>query len=169
MTTTDEPRLRIGILGTANIARKNARAIHKSRRCELIAIASRRPERATEWAQSVAPWFGPGGVRAYGSYDELLACADIDAVYVPLPTALHATWVRRVADAKKHVLLEKPVALSAAAFLELVQYCRARGVRVMDGTMFVHHPRHASLLTLLDPADAGLGYVVLYIYIYVCA
>jgi predicted dehydrogenase len=72
------PPLRIGIMGTANIARKNARAIHKSERCELVAVASRTAERASEWASHVAPWFGSSGVRALGSYEELLACADVE-------------------------------------------------------------------------------------------
>ena len=74
-----------------------------------------------------------GSARAYGSYEEVLADPEVDAVYVPLPTTLHVRWVRLAAEAGKAVLLEKPIALTAAATDEVVGACRGAGVQLMDG------------------------------------
>ena len=78
--------------------------------------------------------------RAYGSYEEVLADPEVDAVYVPLPTTLHVRWVRLAAEAGKAVLLEKPIALTAAATDEVVGACREAGVQLMDGA----RPRSAA-------------------------
>lgn len=149
--------LRVGVLGTASIARKNARALARSGECELIAVASRSLARAQAWAEPLSLWFGGKAPRALGSYEELLALPELDAVYVPLPTSAHMVWVARAAAARKHVLLEKPVALSAQQFERMLDECREAGVRLMDGTMFVHHPRHHALLQLLASDDAPIG------------
>lgn len=147
--------LRVGVLGTANIARKNARALFKSRECELVAVASRDPAKAAAWAADMAG-YGAGGKVRTCSYEALLADAEVDAVYVPLPTALHAEWVPKCAAAGKHVLLEKPVAIDAAKFDGIVKACEDADVALMDGTMFMHHPRFHALTRLLDPADRAL-------------
>src|SRR5205823_3488505 len=74
--------------------------------------------------------------QSYGSYEQLLADPAIDAVYHPLPNHLHDEWTRKAADAGKHVLCEKPLTTDAKSAEALVAYCRAKGVRLMDGFMW---------------------------------
>src|SRR5438309_1372340 len=95
-------RLRWGVLGTARIAAGAVvPAIKRSEKSELVAVASRDLGQARAWAQE------RGAPKAFGSYDEMLASDEIDAVYVPLPNALHKEWAIRAARQGKHVLVEK--------------------------------------------------------------
>jgi predicted dehydrogenase len=87
---------------------------------------------------------------AYGSYEELLAARNVDAVYIPLPTALRKEWVIRAARAGKHVLSEKPCAATAADLEEMLEACRKGGVQFMDGTMFSHSLRLSAMRKVLD-------------------
>src|ERR1044071_2954397 len=108
-----EEKLRWGILSTAQIGRKNWKAIRHSGNGRIVAVASRSLENSRRFiaqCQADAP-FEPAP-RALGSYEELLAAADVDAVYIPLPTGLRKEWVIRAAEAGKHVLCEKPCAVS---------------------------------------------------------
>jgi predicted dehydrogenase len=133
---------RWGILGTAEIARKNWLAIRNAENCTLTAVASRDPERCGRFiadCQRHAPFAPPP--HAFGSYEELLASDTVDAVYVPLPTGIRKPWLIRAAEAGKHVLSEKPVAAAAADLQEILTACRRNGVQFMDGVMFVHSRR----------------------------
>ena len=94
---------------------------------------------------------------AHGSYEALLDDPTIDAVYIPLPNTLHAEWTRKAADRGKHVLCEKPLTPTAAEAAELVAYCRAKSVKLMDGFMWPHHPRTARLRQLLDSGEHRRG------------
>ena len=87
--------VRVGIAGAASIAKKNARAIARSERCALVALASRSPAKAKAFVDEL----GLANVRLLGSYDALLADGEVDAVYVPLPTTLHLDFVRKCAAA----------------------------------------------------------------------
>jgi predicted dehydrogenase len=78
-------------------------------------------------------------VTLYDSYQNVLDDARVNAVYIPLPTTLHLEWVTLAARAHKHVLLEKPVAINAAEFKQMMDVCRENGVMLMDGTMYMHH------------------------------
>ncbi|HEY8503111.1 MAG TPA: Gfo/Idh/MocA family oxidoreductase, partial [Gemmataceae bacterium] len=128
-------KLRWGILGVAKINERLLPAFRASQTAELVAIASRSTERAHRAADEA-------GVRKFhGSYEALLDNPEVEAVYVPLPNSLHADWTRRAADRGKHVLCEKPLTPTAGTAAELVEYCRAKGVRLMDGFMWPHHPR----------------------------
>ena len=102
-------KIRWGVLGVANIAvKKVIPAMQNGHFCEITAIASRDAARAkSAAAQLNIP-------KSYGSYQELLADPEIQAVYIPLPNHLHVPWSIRCARAGKHVLCEKPVALSAS-------------------------------------------------------
>ena len=130
--------VRVGIVGAASIAKKNARAIQRSERCALVAVASRTMAKAEAWVAELG--FG-ASCRCVEGYEHLLAAADVDAVYVPLPTSLHLDFVVKAAAAGKHVLVEKPVGRTAAEVRAMVDACRAAGVALLDGTMFVHHAR----------------------------
>jgi predicted dehydrogenase len=147
MTTT--ARLRWGILGVARINERLLPAFRRAAHAELRAIASRTPDRARAAANA------HGIPTPHGSYEALLADPDVDAVYIPLPNTLHAEWTRRAAEAGKHVLCEKPLTPTTEEARELVDFCRARGVRLMDGFMWPHHPRTARLRERLDDGAVG--------------
>ena len=128
-------RVRWGILSTANIASKLAQAINLAQDAELIAIASRTHERATEWAKKHSV------PVAYGTYHELLSDSSLDAIYIPLPPSMHAEWTIRAAENGKHVLCEKPLSVTADEATVMADACRQNGVQLMDGVMWVHHER----------------------------
>src|SRR5437763_5556171 len=101
-------KVRWGVLGAANIAvKKVIPAMQRGEWCEVAALASRNLEKAQRFALEL------GIPKVYGSYDELLADRAIEAVYNPLPNHLHVPWSIKAAEAGKHVLCEKPIALSA--------------------------------------------------------
>ena len=127
--------LRFGVLGCASIAvRKMIPAIARSQRCEVVAIASRDAGRASAAATDL------GIARHHGSYDELLADPDVEAVYIPLPNHLHAAWTLRAAEAGKHVLCEKPLALDTTEAAGIIEGCRRAGVVLMEAFMYRVHP-----------------------------
>jgi predicted dehydrogenase len=148
---------RWGILGTANIARKNWKAILNSENATLIAVASRDAARARQFVddcQSTTPY--DDVPLALGSYDELLASRTVDAVYIPLPTAVRKEWVVRAARAGKHVLVEKPCAVDEGQLHEMLDACRDHNVQFMDGVMFLHSARMALIREVLhDGASVG--------------
>lgn len=142
--------LRVGFLSTAQIGRKVSWAA-KEAGVALSAVASRDLAKAEAFA---AAW---GFAKAYGSYDELLADPDIDAVYIPLPTALHCEWVLKAAAAGKSVLLDKPCATSLGELARMTRACAAAGVQYMDNTMFMHGDRMAAMEAYLRGPGAPLG------------
>jgi predicted dehydrogenase len=146
---------RWGILGTAGIARKNWQAIALSGNSALVAVASRSLERAREFVaecQAACPL--PGAPEAVGSYDELLTRPDVDAVYVPLPTGVRKEWVLKAAAAGKHVLVEKPVGVTAADVRDMLAACEREGVQLMDGVMFMHSRRLDALRRTLGDGES---------------
>ncbi|MBA4138201.1 MAG: oxidoreductase [Opitutus sp.] len=150
--------LRWGFLSTANICRQNWRALHASGTNVVTALASRdqaRAQRFVDENQLTTPM--PRVPVAFGSYEELLASPEVDAVYIPLPTGLRAEWIVQAAEAGKHVLGEKPAACSAPELENVLNACRRNGVQFMDGVMFMHHPRLAHLRALFDGTPSPLG------------
>jgi predicted dehydrogenase len=146
---------RWGILGTADIARKNWKAIALAGNATVAAVASRSPERSREFVdrcQSARPL--PAVPAALGSYDELLARPDVDAVYVPLPTGVRKEWVLKAAEAGKHVLVEKPVGVTVDDVREMIAACERRRVQLMDGVMFMHSRRLPALRATLDDGES---------------
>lgn len=143
-------RLRFGVLGTANIARNQVHpAIQSSRQAELLAIASRDGARAREFARkSDIP-------KAYGSYEALLDDAEIEAVYIPLPNSMHHEWAIRAAEKGKHVLCEKPLAISVIQAREMQAAADANGVTLMEAFMYRFHPRTRKLLDLVERGTVG--------------
>jgi predicted dehydrogenase len=144
-------KLRFGILGAADIARKNWKSIFNSGNSVVTAVASRdiaRSRRFIKELQAEAP-FETTPV-ALGSYEVLLASKNVDAVYIPLPTGLRKEWVLRAVAAGKHVICEKPCALSAADLRKMISACRKNRVQFMDGVMFMHNPRLNRIRKVLD-------------------
>ncbi len=149
MTNPAKEKIRWGILSTANIATKVARGIDLAENAELIAIASRDQERASSWAAEHGP------ERAYGSYEALLEDPEIDAVYIPLPPSMHREWTIKAAQHSKHILCEKPLAVSAAQAREMAAVCKENKVQLMDGVMWVHHERTEEMKNLLGAGSLG--------------
>ncbi|MFB6309471.1 MAG: Gfo/Idh/MocA family protein [Haloarculaceae archaeon] len=136
--------MRFGVLSTADIAREDViPGIRKSPH-EVTAIASRDADRARQVANDL------GIPRSYGSYEDLLADDEIDAVYNPLPNGLHAEWTERAADHGKHVLCEKPLTADAEAAADLFDYCAERDVVLMEAFMYQFHPRTHRLREIVE-------------------
>jgi predicted dehydrogenase len=146
-----EHKVRWGILGAAQIARKNWKAIRNSGNSTVVAVASRDIARARQFiteCQASAPM--ETAPRALGSYEELLAAKDVDAVYIPLPTGTRKEWVIRAAKAGKHIVCEKPCATSVTDLAEMLATCREHHVQFMDGVMFMHSRRLEHMRAVLD-------------------
>jgi predicted dehydrogenase len=141
---------RWGILGTANIARKNWQSIRNSGNGRLVAVASRTRERAQQFIDECGSEVAFSPAPRPTSYDELLASPEIDAVYIPLPTGIRKEWVLKAAKAGKHVLCEKPCGSTAAEVAEMLEACRAANVQFMDGVMFMHSARLPAMRATLD-------------------
>ena len=146
---------RWGILGTAGIARKNWDSIKNSGNATLTAVGSRSTERAQQFIDECQAnvTFSPAP-RAIGTYEGLLNAADVDAVYIPLPTGIRKEWVIRAADAGKHVMVEKPVGCNAADVAEMIAACKKNNVQFMDGVMFMHSARLPKLREVLDDGES---------------
>ncbi|MGA2132147.1 MAG: Gfo/Idh/MocA family oxidoreductase [Bryobacteraceae bacterium] len=129
-------KVRWGVLGAADIALKKViPAMQRGEWSEIAAIASRDPAKARQSAQAL------GIPKAYGSYEELLADPEIEAIYNPLPNHLHVPWSIRAAEAGKHVLCEKPVALDAAEARTLLAAQARTGVKIGEAFMVRTHPQ----------------------------
>ena len=143
-------RLRWGVLGVAKIATaKVVPAMQLARHCEVVAIASRDPEKARQAAGAL------GIPRAYGSYEALLADHEVDAVYNPLPNHLHVPWTTKAAEAGKHVLCEKPIALTADEARTLLAVRDRTGVRIQEAFMVRTHPQWRRAKALVDEGRLG--------------
>jgi D-xylose 1-dehydrogenase (NADP+, D-xylono-1,5-lactone-forming) len=145
----DGRRVSWGILGVAKINERLLPGFARAKWADLQAIASRSLDRAEAAAKAARI------PRAYSSYEALLDDPTIAAVYIPLPNSLHGEWTRRAAERGKHILCEKPLAPTASEAREVVDFCRARDVKLMDGFMWPHHPRTARLRQLLDSGAFG--------------
>jgi predicted dehydrogenase len=143
-------KLRIGILGTAAIARSLfVPGVQASQLVDVAAVASRDERRAQAMASDL------NIPRAHGSYASVLHDPDVDAVYIPLPNSLHVEWTIAAAKAGKHVLCEKPVANRAADAERMARACQDAGVILMEAFMWRHHPQHARVRELL--LDGAIG------------
>jgi len=128
-------KVRWGILSTADIGmEKVTPAIQAGENCDVVAIASRSQESAAAAAARL------GIPTAYGSYEDLLADENVDAVYIPLPNDMHAEWTMKAAAAGKHILCEKPLAMNAAQAEEMATACEDAGVKLAEAFMYRHHP-----------------------------
>ena len=142
-------KIRWGVLSTANIGRTQViPAIFRAENAEMAAISSR-GERVHTAAREL------GIPKAYESYEALLDDPDIDAVYIPLPNHLHKEWVIKAAKKGKHVLVEKPAALSAEEAQEMIEACSEQGVKFMEAFMYQLHPQHARVKEIIASGEIG--------------
>jgi D-xylose 1-dehydrogenase (NADP+, D-xylono-1,5-lactone-forming) len=144
------PKVRWGVLSTSNIGRRAVLpAIQRSSNGELVAVASRDAEKARAFAGEL------NIPRAYASYEQLLADPEIEAVYIPLPNSLHHEWTIKAAQAGKHILCEKPLALDAAECAEMEAAARDNGVLLMEAFMYRFHPQTKRVIELLRQGAIG--------------
>ncbi len=146
MTTT----VKWGVLSTANIGtQKVIPAIQAAPNCEVVAIAGRDIDVTRTSADQL------GIRRSHGSYQDLLDDPAIEAVYIPLPNHLHAEWTIRAAYAGKHVLCEKPLALSSTDALRMVDACAEADVKFMEAFMYRLHPSWQAALEMVRSGRIG--------------
>lgn len=143
--------VRWGLLSTARINERLIPAIKASERSELLAVASRNHEKAEVYARD------RGIPRAYGCYEDLLVDSDIDAVYLSLPNGLHAEWSIRSAEAGKHVLCEKPLAITPEEVDRMIVAARQHGVLIQEAAMYRFHPQTQTVQRLV--AEGAIGTV----------
>ncbi|WP_417524481.1 Gfo/Idh/MocA family protein [Marinovum sp.] len=142
--------VRWGILGAANFARKHmAPALQTARRGRLAALATSSAEKAVPF-QELTP-----EIAVFGDYDALLASDAVDAVYIPLPNHLHVEWTEKALRAGKHVLVEKPLAMSANEFDSVIALRDETGLVAAEAYMVVHHPRWQKVRELVQAGEIG--------------
>ena len=142
-------KLAWGILGAGNIAKQFAKGVAASHTGTLVAVGSRDQEKADKFA---AEFSVP---TAHGSYEALLADANVQAVYIATPHPNHAEWAIRAAAAKKHLLVEKPLALNHAEAMAIVEAARENDVFLMEAFMYRCHPVTQKLVELLRQRVIG--------------
>jgi predicted dehydrogenase len=139
-----------GVLGVANIAvKKVLPAMQRGEWCQIAAIASRDLQKAERAAKEL------GIGKAYGSYEELLADPEIEAVYNPLPNHLHVPWSIKAAEAGKHVLCEKPISLTVPEAMSLLRTRDRTGVKIEEAFMVRTHPQWCKAIDLVRTGKIG--------------
>jgi predicted dehydrogenase len=139
-----------GVLGVANIAvKKVLPAMQRGEWCQIAAIASRDLQKAEQAAKEL------GIGKAYGSYEELLADPEIEAVYNPLPNHLHVPWSIKAAEAGKHVLCEKPISLTVPEAMSLLRTRDRTGVKIEEAFMVRTHPQWCKAIDLVRTGKIG--------------
>lgn len=142
--------LRFGVLSTAKIgAQQVLPAIQQSQHARVSAVASRDSKKAKKLAKAI------GAPLSFGSYEELLACDEIDAVYIPLPSSHHVEWTIKAAAAGKHVLCEKPLALKAAEIKKVIKARDKYDVVVSEAFMVTYHPQWLKVKELIKTNKIG--------------
>ncbi|HEX9837827.1 MAG TPA: Gfo/Idh/MocA family oxidoreductase [Anaerolineales bacterium] len=138
-----------GLLSTARINRALITPLRSSKRNHLLAVASRTQESADRYARE---WKIP---RALGSYEALLADPEIDVIYNSLPNHLHAEWTIKAVEAGKHVLCEKPIALSVDELDAMKESARKHGRVVAEAFMYRHHPQTLKVQDIVKNGSLG--------------
>lgn len=146
---TQQAKIRWGILGAGAIAKRFSNGLRDSRTGILVAVGTRSESRVAE-LQAAYP-----GARVHASYEALLADPDVDAIYVGTPHPAHMHWTIRVAEAGKHVLCEKPIAINAYEAMAMVDAARKAGVFLMEAYMYRAHPQTARLLDIIRSGAVG--------------
>ena len=146
-------KLRWGILGAARVNERLLPAIVEAPNAQLVAIASRRPGAAAETLRKYAPQLE--GVQVYDNLEALLENSEIEAVYLPMANEEHAEWALKAIKKGKHVLIEKPMALTVADIEAIETAAREHQVTVMEGFMYRFHPQHARVQEIIGSGLIG--------------
>jgi predicted dehydrogenase len=147
-------KLRWGILGAARINERLLPAIVEASNARLVAVASRRPGAAAQTLAQYAPHHQQN-VQTYDNLEALLNDPDVEAVYLPLANREHAEWALRAIECGKHVLCEKPMALTVADIEAIKTAASKQKVTVMEGFMYRFHPQHARVQELIRLGTIG--------------
>jgi xylose dehydrogenase (NAD/NADP) len=150
---TDNKTLRWGILGAARVNERLLPAIVEARNSRLVAIASRRPGAAAETLEKYAPSLAD--VAVHDTLEALLEDGNVQAVYLPMANHEHAEWALRAIRKGKHVLIEKPMALSIEDIDAIALAAGEAGVTVMEGFMYRFHPQHARIREIIASGLIG--------------
>jgi len=144
-------KVRWGVLSTAKIGiEKVLPAMQQGELSEITAIASNNLEKAQAAAREL------GIPTAYGSYEELLSTPEVEAVYIPLPNHLHVPWSIKALEAGKHVLCEKPIAMTAAEAQKLLDTAeKYPALKIMEAFMYRHHPQWQQARQLVEDGKIG--------------
>src|SRR5581483_4245678 len=142
-------KLAWGIIGTGRIAGIFAQGLAESKTGTLLAVGSRSQAAADTFGET---WQAP---RRYGSYEQLLADKDVEAVYIATPHPWHAEWAIKAAEAGKHILCEKPLALNFPEAMAIVEAARRNDVFLMEAFMYRCHPQTAKLIELIRSGAIG--------------
>lgn len=146
---SNSKRLRWGLLSTARINQAVITPIRASKKSELLAVASRSIEKGSEYASSQAI------PRYYSAYDDLLADPQIDVIYISLPNSLHAEWSIKAMQMGKHVLCEKPLAVSTGEVDEVNKVATKMGKVITEAFMYRHHPQSLYVKRLVEDGEIG--------------
>ena len=147
-------KLKWGILGAARVNERLLPAIIEAPNSQLVAIGSRRAGAAKETLQKYAPCYA-NSVQCYDDMDSLINDKNVQAVYCPMANEEHATWALKAINAGKHVLIEKPMALTVKD-IEAIETAAAKNkVKVMEGFMYRFHPQHARVKEIVDSGLIG--------------
>jgi xylose dehydrogenase (NAD/NADP) len=138
-----------GVLSTARINAKFLAGVAQSDECDVVAVASRDPERATQYAREHRI------ERAYGSYEQLLDDPDVEAVYISLPNSLHVDWTQRALQAGKHVLCEKPLSRRVADVEAAFDVAQSADRLLMEAFMWRHNPQTRRVVQLVQAGSIG--------------
>ncbi|MEZ0316680.1 MAG: Gfo/Idh/MocA family protein [Methylophilaceae bacterium] len=150
---TSNQKLRWGILGAARVNERLLPAIIEAGNSELVAIASRRPGAAAETLQKYAPKVR--GVATYDTLEELLADKNVEAIYIPMANHEHGEWALKAIASGRHVLVEKPLAITVAD-IEAIEAAAAKyKVKVMEGFMYRFHPQHQRVKEIIQSGAIG--------------
>lgn len=150
MINPNTPKLRIGVMGCANVARQHFIPAIKElpEKFSLVAVASRTPEKARSFAESFH-------CEAITGYQALLDRDDIDVIYCPLPTGLHSEWINKALLSEKHVYAEKSLGLTLLEVKEMIHNARVKKLALMEGYMYKYHPQHQKVKELLKGGKIG--------------
>ena len=148
-----QTKLRWGILGAARVNERLLPAIVEGANSELVAIASRRPGAASETLKKYAPQASQ--VQTYDDLEILLADTRVQAIYLPMANHEHAAWALKAIQAGKHVLIEKPMAISVADIEAIETAAIRHNVTVMEGFMYLFHPQHRRVQEIVDSGMIG--------------
>ncbi len=143
-------KLKVGVLGVSNhLIKRIILPLQETDNCFIYGIASRNPEKALSASKQY------NIPKSYGSYEELLSDKDIDIVYIPLPNHMHAEWIKKSADAGKHVLCEKPLCMDANEAEDAIAYAGNKGIKLMEAFMYKFHPLWIHVKNIIDTKQIG--------------